>query len=333
MGKHAAHFRTADIGNGMFDTLQAYLNTKGISCEVANEHALGIESAAAQTASQLLETAQMMLMDADWISRHWGDILLHAAHTLNRAPMPLIAGNCTPHEISTKKKLPVRILRALESRARWDIPDTNHPPYIPRTLNRRPAIASTNGRQGSELQTDELNGERQRPARAGTNGLNHLAVDEIHPIAEETEGLARGIGLHFVQGHSNSPVGLRAPMSAMESSDGLTAQVPGWKHQEEAVNGSVKPSDPSDRSRLRHQGDLTPKLEFGGETIKTDVRSDKKRTDGDGHTYQRAQSRPLDPPTQNVPPTGETDDLEGPAWRQGGDPHGNDLETCKNGRQ
>jgi len=333
MGKHAAHFRTADIGNGMFDTLQAYLNTKGISCEVANEHALGIESAAAQTASQLLETAQMMLMDADWISGHWGDILLHAAHTLNRAPTPLIAGNCTPHEIFTKKKLPVRILRALESRARWDIPDTNHPPYIPRTLNRRPAIASTNGRQGSELQTDELNGERQRPARAGTNGLNHLAVDEIHPIAEETEGLARGIGLHFVQGHSNSPVGLRAPMSAMESSDGLTAQVPGWKHQEEAVNGSVKPSDPSDRSRLRHQGDLTPKLEFGGETIKTDVRSDKKRTDGDGHTYQRAQSRPLDPPTRNVPPTGETDDLEGPAWRRGRDPHGNDLETCKNGRQ
>jgi len=60
-------------------------------------------------------------------------------------------------------------------------------------------------------------------------------------------------------------------MSAMESSDGLTAQVPGWKHQEEAVNGSVKPSDSSNRSRSRHQGDLTPKLEFGGKTIKMDV--------------------------------------------------------------
>jgi len=119
----------------------------------------------------------------------------------------------------------------------------------------------------------------------------------------------------------------------VESSDGLTARVPGWKHQEDTVNGSVNASNPSDRSRSCRQGDLTPKLEFGGETIKTDVRSDEKRTDGDRHTYQRAQSRPLDPPTRNVPPTGETDDLEGPAWRRGGDPHGKDLETCKSGRQ
>jgi len=109
-GEHAAHFCMADIGNGTFDTLQAYLNTKGISCEVANEHAPGIESAAAQTASRLLKTTQMMLTDADWISGHWGDILLHAAHTLNQAPTPLITGNCMPHEIFTKKKLPIRIL-------------------------------------------------------------------------------------------------------------------------------------------------------------------------------------------------------------------------------
>jgi len=129
------------------------------------------------------------------------------------------------------------------------------------------------------------------------------------------EGLARGIGPHFVQGRSNSPVGLRAPTSAVESSDGLTARVPGWKRQEEAVNRSVKPSDPSDRSRLHHQGDLTPKLKFAGKTIETDIRSDEKRTDGDRHTYQRAQSRLLDPPTRNVPPTGKTDNLEGPAWR------------------
>jgi len=111
------------------------------------------------------------------------------------------------------------------------------------------------------------------------------------------EGLACGIGPHFVQGHSNSPVGLRAPTSTVESSDGLTAQVPGWKHQEEAVNGSVKPSNPSDQSRSRHQGNLTPKLEFGGETIKTDVRSDEKQTNGDGHTYERVPSQLLDPLT------------------------------------
>ena len=143
-GEHAAHFRTADIGNGTFDTLQAYLNTKGISCEVANEHAPGIESAAAQTASRLLETAQMMLTDTNWISGHWADILLHAAHTLNWAPMPLIAGNCTPCEIFTKKKLPVRMLQVLESRVRRDIPSVNHPAYNSRTPDRRPAIASTN---------------------------------------------------------------------------------------------------------------------------------------------------------------------------------------------
>jgi len=80
MGERAAHFRMADTGNRTFDTLQAYLNTKGISCEAVNEHALGIESMAAQTASKLLETAQTMLTDTDWISGHWGDILLHAAH-------------------------------------------------------------------------------------------------------------------------------------------------------------------------------------------------------------------------------------------------------------
>ena len=56
MGEHAAHFHMADIGNGTFDTLQAYLNTKGISCKVANEHTPGIESVGAQTASRLLET-------------------------------------------------------------------------------------------------------------------------------------------------------------------------------------------------------------------------------------------------------------------------------------
>jgi len=134
-GKCAAHFHMADTGDGTFNTLQAYLNMKGISCKAVNEHALGIKSMAAQTASRLLETAQMMLMDTDWISGHWGDILLHAAHTLNRAPMPLIAGNCTLPKMFTKKKLLVRMLRALESRVRRDIPSINHPAYGSRTPN------------------------------------------------------------------------------------------------------------------------------------------------------------------------------------------------------
>ena len=73
-----------------------------------------------------------------------------------------------------------------------------------------------------------------------------------------------------------------------------------------AVNGSVNTSVRSDRSGSRQQGDLTPKLEFGGETIKTDVRSDKKRENGEGHTYQRAPNRPLEPLTRNAPTTGKT---------------------------
>ena len=134
-GEHAAHFCMADTGNGTFDTLQAYLNMKGISCKAVNEHAPGIESAAAQTASRLLKTTQMMLTDANWIIGHWGDILLHATHTLNRAPTPLITGNCTLHKMFTKKKLLVRMLQVLESRVRRDIPSVNCPPYNSRTPN------------------------------------------------------------------------------------------------------------------------------------------------------------------------------------------------------
>jgi len=36
-----------------------------------------------------------------------------------------------------------------------------------------------------------------------------------------------------------------------------------------------------------------------------------------------------DPPTRIVPPTGQTDNLEGPTCAQSGDPRCNDLETCK----
>ncbi|KIM51259.1 hypothetical protein SCLCIDRAFT_33589 [Scleroderma citrinum Foug A] len=67
-----------------------------------------------------------------------------------------------------------------------------------------------------------------------------------------------------------------------------------------------------------------PKFEFGGEGIKTDVRSDEKRENREGHTYQRAPNRPLDPLTRNVPPTGKKDlraptstveDVDGPTTR------------------
>ena len=131
-GEHATHFHITDMGDGTFNTLQAYLNTKGISCKMANEHVPGVESTAAQTACKLLKTTQMMLMDADWISGHWGDILLHATHTLNRAPTPLIASNCTLREMFTKRKLPVRKLQALESRMQRDVPSINHPAYSSR---------------------------------------------------------------------------------------------------------------------------------------------------------------------------------------------------------
>ena len=83
-GEHAVHFCTADTGNGTLNPLQAHLNAKGISRKAANEHAPRIESVAAQTAHTLLETAQTMLMDADWISRHWGDDLQYATYALNR---------------------------------------------------------------------------------------------------------------------------------------------------------------------------------------------------------------------------------------------------------
>ena len=123
---------------------------------------------------------------------------------------------------------------------------------------------------------------------------------------------------------------LRAPMSA-ESSDGPTTQAPVLRRRGEPVNGSANPSIPSDRARSHHQGNLTPKLKFGGEGIKTDVRSNKKWTNGNGLTYQRVLNRPLDPLTQDMPSTGQTDDLRGPTCGQNGHLCHNDLETCKDG--
>jgi len=78
----------------------------------------------------------------------------------------------------------------------------------------------------------------------------------------------------------------RVPTSA-ESSDGPTTQAPVLRRRGEPVNGSANPSIPSDHARSCHQGNLTPKLKFGGEGIKTDVRSDEKWTNGNRLTYQR----------------------------------------------
>ena len=76
---------------------------------------------------------------------------------------------------------------------------------------------------------------------------------------------------------------LRAPTSAVEGSEGSTTQAPGLKRQEDAVNELEKPSDRSDRSRSCHQGNSTPKLEFGGEVIETDIRSNEECTSVNPH--------------------------------------------------
>ena len=77
-------------------------------------------------------------------------------------------------------------------------------------------------------------------------------------------------------------------MSAMGDPDGPTTRAPGLKWKGEAVNKSVKPSVMSNRRGLRYQSNLTPKFKFGGQMIKMEVRRDKKWTNGEGHTYQRA---------------------------------------------
>ena len=109
------------------------------------------------------------------------------------------------------------------------------------------------------------------------------------------------------------------PTSAMEGSDELTTRVPAWKRQGKAVNRSVDTSIRSNRSGSRQQGDLTPKLEFGGEMIKMDVRSEEKRKNIKGHTYQRAPNQPLNALTRNVPPTGKMDGWRAPTSAEGSD--------------
>ena len=52
---------------------------------------------------------------------------------------------------------------------------------------------------------------------------------------------------------------------------------------------------------------------------------------GDGHTSQRVPWQPLDSPTRIVPPTGKTDNLQGPTCGQNRHSCQNDLGTCENG--
>ena len=90
--------------------------------------------------------------------------------------------------------------------------------------------------------------------------------------------------------------GWTAPTSA-EGSEGSRTQAPRLNWQEDTVNKLVKPSDRSDQDGSHHQGDSTPKLEFGGEMIEIEVRKDKKWENGEGHTYQRPPNQLLEPLT------------------------------------
>ena len=178
--------------------------------------------------------------------------------------------------------------------------------------------------QLNKLKSNRFNGESQRLATTSTNSLSHVTVDGIHPNAKETEGLACGTGPQPIQTCSDSPGALSAPTSAVENADGHTTWIPAWKRQQDTVNGSENVSIPSDRRRSRQQGDLTTKSEFEGERMEADVRSDEKRSNDEGRTYQRAPYQPLEPLTRNAPPTGETD-----GWRAPTSAEGPDLSTTR----
>jgi len=236
--------------------------------------------------------------------------VLDTGDNLNRASKPSIASDRTPCETFTKNRLPVRKLCALESRAQTDVPNVNCPGNKSRMPSRRPAMASTNSQmvqlQLNKPKSNRFDGESRRLAIVSTNGLSHVTVNRIHLNAEETGGLACRTGQRSIKRRSNSPGSLSAPMSAVEGSNELTTQAPGWRHRKEAVKGSVNTSIPSNRRQSCHQGDSTPEFEFGGERMEVDVRSDTKRTNGKGLTYQRVPSQPLNALTRNVPTTGKT---------------------------
>ena len=175
--------------------------------------------------------------------------------------------------------------------------------------------------QLNKLKSVSLDGENQRLAKTSTDGLSHLTVDEINLKATKAEGLACGTGPQRDKIHSNSPGQTRAPTSTMEGPDGLTTHALGLNHKGKAVNGLGSASVPSDRRKSRQQGVSPPKFEFGDERIKTDVRSDEKRTNDKGLTYQRAPSQPLDAPTRNAPPKGKVDGWRGrPSIKTSGGP-------------
>ena len=236
---------------------------------------------------------------------------LEVGDTLNQVSMPLIAGNCMLCETFTKNKQSVRKLKMLECRAPGDIPNIKCPGDDSRTLSKRPAMASTNSPSQTvhpQLNKPELNsfdGESRRLTIASTYSLSHLTVNGIHPNTEETEWLACGIGPQPIQTYSDSPRGLRVPMSTVEDANGPTTWVPAWKCQKDTVKGSVNTSDQSDQRRSHYQSNSTPKFKFRGERIKMDVRSNKKWANGDRLTYQRVLSQPLNVLTWNMPTTGK----------------------------
>ena len=68
---------------------------------------------------------------------------------------------------------------------------------------------------------------------------------------------------------------------SIKNSGGPTTQAPGLKWQEDTETKSINPSNWSNWDRSYHQGNSNPKLKFGGEETKTQVRKDMKKMDRD----------------------------------------------------
>ena len=243
--------------------------------------------------------------------RKWQTIsVLDVGDTLNWVSMPLITSVRTPCEMFTKQNLSVKML---ECRAPGDIPNVNHPGDNSRTSSQRPAMASTNScnkpvqLQLNKLKSNRFNGKSQRLTTTSTNGLSHVTIDRIYLNTEETGGLACEIGLQCIKSWSNSLGGLRVPMSAMGNPDGPTTWAPAWRQRMEAVKESVDASNWSDGQRSCYQSNLTLNLEFGGERIKADIRSNEKQINEDGLTSKKVPRQLLDASTWNMHLTGKVD--------------------------
>ena len=161
--------------------------------------------------------------------------------------------------------------------------------------------------QLNELKSVSLDGENRWLAKTSTDRLSHLTVNEINLKATKAEGLACGTGPQRNKNHLNSPRGTRVPMSTMEGPDGLTTHTPGLNHRGQAVNELGRTSVPSNQQKLCQQGNSPPKFKFGDKRFKADVRSDEKRTNDKGLTYQRVPRQLLNAPTRNMPPKGKVD--------------------------